>query len=267
MQTRLKQINWKKVSKKLSSFLFLCALFFVIVWLYDAVANRRYLQREYVYLKDQYDIVAFGDSLTEGVGAANTRGYVSRLGEEYSVDILNKGIRRHQSKHLLERVDRDVLAYKPKVVVMTVGGNDVLRGVPFETFAQNLRTLFTIFKNNDITVLYLGVKTSRFGDDNQTALQALCDSFDNVVYVPNVLDGILFNPFLLSDMIHPDDEGYQQITQKVAPFFEQLLVKREIPFVKTEVQELSPFDGPSLLEQLRRNAPVEFNRTYNPLHW
>lgn len=267
MHHRFEKINWRKIWKKVTNLFLLAVLFFCVTWLYDAVANRRYLQREYVPLKEQYNVVAFGDSLTEGVGATNTRGYVSRLAEEYSLDILNKGIRRHQSKHLLERVETDVLAYKPKLVIMTVGGNDVLRGVPFETFAQNLSSLFTIFKNNDIDVLYLGVKTSRFGDDNQAALERLCNSFENVTYIPNVLDGILFNPFLLSDMIHPDDEGYIQITNRVSPFFEELLIQNGIPFVKKEVHELSPFDGPSILEQLRRNGPIEFNRTYNPLHW
>ncbi len=241
------------------SLLIICSL-----WFYDAVSNRRYLQREYIDLKDRYDVVAFGDSLTEGIGGSNARGYVTRLSERYGVDILNRGIRRHQTKQLLARVETDVLPYKPKLVVMTVGGNDVLRGIPFETFSQNLSELFTIFNDNNIHVLYLGVTTSRFGDDNKEALAELCAQFDNVTYIPNILDGILYNPVRLSDIIHPDDAGYEIITDKVAPVFEQLLIDNNILFTKQEETSLPAFDGPSLVEQLKTNVPLEFNRSYNP---
>lgn len=236
----------------------------VTSWFYDVAANRRYLQREYIDLKDKYSVVAFGDSLTEGIGATDARGYVTRLSERYGIDILNRGIRRHQTKQLLARVETDVLPYKPKLVVMTVGGNDVLRGVPFETFSQNLSELFQIFKDNNIHVLYLGVTTSRFGDDNKEALAELCAQFDNVTYVPNILDGILYNPVRLSDIIHPDDAGYEIITNKVAPVFEQLLIENKIKFTKQEETSLPAFDGPSIVEQLKTNVPIEFNRSYNP---
>ena len=265
MDTSKRNFQWRKITKTFGRVVFLCGLLFGVLWLYDAVANRRYLQREYVLLKSEYSVVAFGDSLTEGIGARDARGHVARLAERYSLDILNKGIRRHQSSHLLARVEMDVLAYKPKLVIMTVGGNDVLRGVPFATFSENLSQLFTIFQKNNIAVLYLGVKTSRFGDDNQAALQALCDSFPNVTYIPNILEGVLFNPLRLSDAIHPDDAGYELITDRIAPTFEKLLQLHEIPFTKKEENTLPPFDGPSLGEQLRTNVPVEFERSYNPL--
>ena len=257
----MSRFNW---SRKLGNISVLVLVCFVMVWIYNAAANRRYLQRVYIDLKDQYDVVAFGDSLTEGIGANNARGYVSRLSEHYGVDILNKGIRRHQSKHLLARVTTDVLPYKPKLVLMTVGGNDVVRGIPFSEFSANLSQLFTIFKQHNIHVLYLGVTTSRFGNDYKNELAALCAQFDNVTYVPNVLDGILYNPILLSDVIHPDDQGYEIITNKVDPLFKMLLDKLQIAYVVGPEQEPLLFDGPSILDQIKVNAPLEYNRSYNP---
>lgn len=260
----IKEKKERRYGRKIFNIGIIVLLVMVTSWFYDAAANRRYLQREYIDLKDRYEVVAFGDSLTEGIGATDARGYVTRLSERYGIDILNRGIRRHQTKQLLARVETDVLPYKPKLVVMTVGGNDVLRGVPFETFSQNLSELFQIFKDNNIHVLYLGVTTSRFGDDNKEALAELCAQFDNVTYVPNILDGILFHPLRLSDIIHPDDAGYEIITDKVAPVFEQLLIENKIKFTKQEEKSLPPFDGPSLIDQFKTNVPIEFNRSYNP---
>jgi acyl-CoA thioesterase I len=93
-------------------------------------------------------IVAFGSSSTEGVGAsspaaaypARLEGELSRaLANKNSVSVLNRGIGGEHAEDMLARLDRDVLAARPDLVIWQTGSNDPLRGVPLGRFIELTR--------------------------------------------------------------------------------------------------------------------------------
>src|SRR5437763_9915919 len=79
------------------------------------------------------NIIAFGDSLTAGYGANPGEDYPSRLSSMIGVTIMNAGVSGDTTDTALARIDTDVLARDPRLVIVGLGGNDFLRGVPIET--------------------------------------------------------------------------------------------------------------------------------------
>ena len=83
-------------------------------------------------------VVALGDSLTEGVGATSKeRGYIANLDKRLNIEIANSGLRGNTTHDALLRLDKDVLALKPTIVLILLGGNDALLQIPVaQTFAN-----------------------------------------------------------------------------------------------------------------------------------
>ena len=83
-------------------------------------------------------VIAFGDSLVRGVGASPGRDLVSVLSNRIDVPILNAGRSGDTTASALARLDEAVLTRRPRVVLVLVGGNDLLRRVPPEETIENL---------------------------------------------------------------------------------------------------------------------------------
>ncbi len=160
-------------------------------------------------------IVALGDSLVEGVGATPGNDFVSLLSTRIGEPIVNLGVRGNTSKDALARID-DVLAEDPRVVLILVGGNDYLRRVPREEVFENIRTLITQIQEYGSAVILLGVRGGILRDNFDADFEALAREL-GCGFVPNVLDGLLGNSELMYDAIHPNDEGYKLIADKVEP--------------------------------------------------
>ena len=86
-------------------------------------------------------LIVLGDSLTSGVGASSGQGYVDELSRRLGVPILNRGRAGDTTSDALQRLRPDVLSQNPRVVVVLLGGNDILRKVPVEQTFANLRTI------------------------------------------------------------------------------------------------------------------------------
>src|SRR5438477_6779790 len=86
------------------------------------------------------NIVAFGDSLTAGYGAGAGEDYPSRLSALIGTPVVNAGVSGDTTEGALARVDADVLARSPRMVIVGLGGNDFLQSVPIGVTETNLRT-------------------------------------------------------------------------------------------------------------------------------
>src|SRR3954451_580699 len=85
------------------------------------------------------NIIAFGDSLTAGYGAQPSEAYPTRLSALIEAPVLNAGVSGDTTQSALDRVANDVLARDPRIVIVGLGGNDFLQGVPIATTEANLR--------------------------------------------------------------------------------------------------------------------------------
>ena len=159
-------------------------------------------------------IVAFGDSLTAGYGAGAGEDYPSRLAATLNTPIVNAGVSGDTTETALARID-DVLAKNPRIVIVGLGGNDFLRKVPIESTRQNLESIVRRLQAKGAMVVLLGFEFPTFGPDYGDLYEEVADE-QRCLLVPDLLDGILSDPKLKSDEIHPNAAGYALMAERVS---------------------------------------------------
>jgi acyl-CoA thioesterase-1 len=168
-------------------------------------------------------IVAFGDSLVQGVGATLGNDWVSKLSDKIGQPIINRGVSGNTTADALARIDT-VLADDPKVVIILLGGNDYLKRIPIETTFANLDTIVRMIQEKGSAVLLLGVRGGLLRDTYGDDFEKFAESHETA-FVPNVLDGLIGDKTRMFDTIHPNDTGYALIVEKVYPVLQKLLKK------------------------------------------
>jgi acyl-CoA thioesterase I len=159
------------------------------------------------------NINAFGDSLTEGFGAAQGEDYPSRLSEMTGIPILNRGRNSETSAQALQRLDRDVLKEDPKIVIVLLGGNDLLQKTPLDTTFENLDKIVERIQDQGALVILVGLRNV-FGDKYGPRFKELARR-RGAVLVPDVLRDIISSPKLKSDQVHPNGAGYKIVAERI----------------------------------------------------
>ena len=167
-------------------------------------------------------IVAFGDSLTAGYGARPGEDYPSKLAALINRPVINAGQSGDTTAGALERVEDDVLAHDPKIVIVGLGGNDFLRGEPLATTEQNLRAIVREIQANGAMVVLLGFRFPSLQADYADMYERVADD-ERCLLIPGVLAGILTDPALKSDEIHPNARGYALMADRIEAPLAKLL--------------------------------------------
>ncbi len=164
-------------------------------------------------------IICFGDSLTHGTGASKGMDYPSQLSKMITKPVLNSGVPGDTTGRALRRLERDVLAKSPDVVLITLGGNDLKNGVARDIAFENLKTIVESIQKTGARVIIGGIKFPIRDRGFGRAYQELSDE-TGAILIPNIFEGIMGNRKLMSDPIHPNDEGYKLIAER---FYEAML--------------------------------------------
>ena len=167
------------------------------------------------------DIVAFGDSLVAGTGSSDGHDFVSLLSGAIGQPVINLGVPGDTTADGLARMS-ELNAYKPKVVLLLLGGNDYLKRIPQEQTFANLAAIIKDIQSRGAIVLLLGVRGGLFGDHFSSGFEDLRDTY-HTAYVSDVLDGLLGDKQYMSDQVHPNDAGYRLIAARIAPVLKKLL--------------------------------------------
>jgi acyl-CoA thioesterase I len=177
-------------------------------------------------------IVVLGDSLTAGIGLAQHETFPSRLQERVrtaglSHVVVNEGVSGDTTADALRRLDR-ALAHGPEVLVVALGANDGLQGVPVATVERNLQTIIERARERNIKVLLCGMETlpSRGWEytlDFHAIYPALAERH-RIPLMPFLLAGVVGRPELnLADGWHPNAAGMRIIADNLWPYLEPLL--------------------------------------------
>jgi lysophospholipase L1-like esterase len=167
-------------------------------------------------------IIAFGDSLVEGRGATPGKDFVSVLASRLSTPIENAGRSGDTTGTALARLDRDVLARNPRVVIVLLGGNDFLRRMPTDDTFRNLSTIVERIRARGAAVVLVGVSVGLISDSYSDEYEQLARR-TSAGLVPDILDDILGRGDRMSDAIHPNDEGYRLMAERIEPAIRGLL--------------------------------------------
>lgn len=162
-------------------------------------------------------IVAFGDSLIEGVGASEGNDIPSVLARSLQRTVVNLGVSGNTTRDGVARMG-EVRKYDPGVVLLLLGGNDYLKRMSEEETHTNLETLITTFQSHGAVVVLLGVRGGVLRDGRASMYEEIAQTY-GAVYVSDVLAGILLSPELMYDAIHPNDAGYRIIADRLTEVF------------------------------------------------
>jgi acyl-CoA thioesterase-1 len=179
-------------------------------------------------------ILAFGDSLTAGYGVTPGSGYPDLLqrkldGLGYKYRIVSMGINGDTTSGGRARM-RYALAAKPAIVILELGANDGLRGLPVTQMQTNLEEMIKEFGQAGAKVVLAGMTlprnyTATYVNTFEDVFRDLAKKY-NLPLIPFFLDGVAGNPrYTLEDLIHPNAEGYILVTDIVMKTLQPLLKK------------------------------------------
>ena len=169
--------------------------------------------------------VALGDSLTAGYGAADGQDYPTLLAGRLGVAIPNLGVHGHTSADGLALVD-EVAQLQPRVVLLCLGGNDVLHQQPRATMITNLASIIDRLHQAGSFVVLIGVRGTGLRDKNEAHFRTLARN-KQVLYVPDILRGVFLKPIYMADAVHPNDEGYARIAERLEQVLKPWLPRLE----------------------------------------
>ncbi len=160
------------------------------------------------------EIICFGDSITAGVGAPEGKDYTSFLSALLGKDVLNAGVCGDTTQDALKRLKKDVLSKDPYLVIVELGGNDFLQKVPREVTLGNLKKIISRIQGQGVMValadMSCGLILKGYGKDFKKLAR---DS--GSIFIPNLLKEILNKPSLKYDYIHPNEDGYKIMADRV----------------------------------------------------
>ena len=167
------------------------------------------------------NIICFGDSLTYGTGAAPNKSYPAQLSEMIGQPVINAGIPGNTTADGLKRLESDVLERSPRLVLITLGGNDMKNGIDKKIAFKNLKKIVEAIQAKRALVVLGGVKLLFWDRGYEEEYEKLAEE-TGIILIPNVLKGLIGHNDLMSDAIHPNAAGYEIMAKRfhkaIAPY-------------------------------------------------
>jgi acyl-CoA thioesterase-1 len=165
-------------------------------------------------------IVAFGDSLTSGVGAKANESYPSVLAELLGCSVINAGVPGEVTSEGLERLPHVLMANKPDLVILCFGGNDMLQKQPRENTKSNLREMIRLIKESRSDIIMVAVPQPGLLLTVPDFYEDMADDY-RLPLEAKTIKKILSKRSLKSDMIHPNAQGYKIMAESLLNLIRQ----------------------------------------------
>ena len=160
-------------------------------------------------------ILAFGDSLTYGSGVDEAHSYPAILSQLTGREVVNAGIPGEQTPEGLERLPEVLEEYRPQLLILCLGGNDMLRQKSHEEAEHNLQEMVNLSRAAGVEVVLLGVpEPALFGLESAEFYYRLADRLQ-LPLEAEVIPEVLSDSTLKSDKIHPNAAGYRMMAEAI----------------------------------------------------
>ena len=161
-------------------------------------------------------VLAFGDSVTYGTGAARGEDWPSLLAQTTGWKVVNAGIPGDTAANGKGRIQALLDEHRPVLVVLEIGGNDFLRRVAATTVKEDIRQLIKTSLQSGAQVVLVAVPELSLmglvaGKPSDSPIYAELADEENVSLVPEVFSDTLSRPEWCADRIHPNARGYQHM--------------------------------------------------------
>jgi acyl-CoA thioesterase-1 len=165
-------------------------------------------------------ILAFGDSLTHGTGASDETAYPAVLATLSGHTVINAGVPGDTTATGLARLPAVLDEYKPRLVLLCLGGNDMLRKQPEATTETNLRLLVQTIRASGAEVVLIGVPEPKlFGGAPDFYARVAKDM--KLPLEQDAFNDVLKDARLKSDPIHANAAGYRVIAERLDAFLKE----------------------------------------------
>lgn len=180
-------------------------------------------------------IVAFGDSLTAGLGVSRDQSYPGQLEKKiqalgYQYQVINAGVSGETTAGGVRRTEW-ILKSQPDFVILELGANDALRGQPLQQSYSNLETIITRLQEEGVDVILAGMKIPlNYGESYTREFEKMFPRLAAQLQIPLIpffLKGVAAQRELnQGDGIHPTAEGYAIVVENVWEILKPLLEAR-----------------------------------------
>ncbi len=160
-------------------------------------------------------VLAFGDSLTFGTGAAEAESYPAQLERIIGRKVVREGVPGEVSAQALARLPAALDQHQPKLLVLCTGGNDFLRNLRQAEVAANLRRMIALARSKGSEVLLIGTPEKGLLVTPPKFYAEIAKEL-GIPYEGKVIGEILRNAELKSDPIHPNARGYRLMAERIA---------------------------------------------------
>jgi acyl-CoA thioesterase-1 len=160
-------------------------------------------------------IVAFGDSLTYGTGANEAESYPVVLGELIKRTVVRAGVPGEVTTGGLARLETVIDEHRPALMIVCLGGNDMLGKRVDSEIQANLREIIKTIKDRGISVMLVGVPRPALITQAAPFYAELAREFD-IPYEGAIVTDVLYQRELKSDPIHPNAKGYRKMAEAIA---------------------------------------------------
>jgi acyl-CoA thioesterase-1 len=178
------------------------------------------------------EILAFGDSLTAGLGLPAEASFPSRLEARLKAEgvgwhVVNAGVSGDTTAGGLARLDW-ALAGKPAIVILELGANDALRGIEPSIVRANLDAMIGKIQASGAKLLLMGMRAPpNLGEEYQHEFERIYPELaraHGVTLYPFFLEGVAMDAKLNQpDGLHPNEEGVAALVERIAPYVARLI--------------------------------------------
>jgi acyl-CoA thioesterase I len=182
-----------------------------------------------------HTILVFGDSLSAAHGLRPEQGWVALLvarlkAQGYEYQVINASVSGETTTGGLARLPRELRLARPGILILELGANDALRGLPLDLARRRLGDMIRLAQGGGARVLLAGLLIPpnygpRYGKQFADLYPSLARQFHTAL-VPFLLKGVALDPHLMqSDGLHPNGRGEPLVLNNVWPYLEPMLKK------------------------------------------
>lgn len=180
-------------------------------------------------------ILVFGDSLSAAYGIDQQLGWTALLSQKlngfsqtHTFNVVNASVSGETTSGGLSRFQQAILRVKPSIVILELGANDGLRGLPVDLMTENLANMIQISQKNNAKVLLLGMKIPpNYGAKYATAFEKMYINLSEqykTALVPFMLESVAGKPELIqADGLHPTAAAQVKLLDNIWPTLSPLL--------------------------------------------
>ena len=165
-------------------------------------------------IADGGTILAFGDSLTVGLGTTETSSYPAVLADLTGLNVINSGVSGETTDRGLKRLPQELDRADPDLLILIEGGNDILQNRSLSEIKANIKGMIELAKSRGIPVVLIGVPQKTLFSDSAPLYEELAEHFQ-LVFDGALIADLQRSPSLKSDHVHFNKKGYRKMAESI----------------------------------------------------